>query len=207
MNTVKMTLFSTVLAAALALMPGPASADCPHKGNPDHKHCDTGGGGGGGDGGPTTDVLYQVDVADNTDFASFAPVYNPACDAFTREQKGPGVLYTAVFERHDLCATVTTSSGERLTDDIEIRVVTNAAGEIVSLQLTGQDIIGKQGIFHESEVIVLGTPVVPSPDGFTIVINLDMVPIYQCDRHTKCGNRLTIIGEVALDLMIYSPVP
>lgn len=43
MNTAKMTLISTLLAAALGLMAAPASADCPHKDNPNHKHCDSGG--------------------------------------------------------------------------------------------------------------------------------------------------------------------
>lgn len=173
-----------------------------HAGDPG---CDGGGGGGGGGGGSTSEVLYQVDVADDTGFASTAPVYNPSCDAFTQEQKGPGVSYWAIFDRHDLCATVTTSWGRELTDDIVIRVFTNAAGEITSLQLTGQDIIGKEGIFHESEVVELDLPILPSADGFTLVVDRDMVPIYKCDKHTSCPKRVEIIGEIALDLMIYSP--
>lgn len=173
-----------------------------HAGDPG---CD-GGGSGGGDGGSAGDVLYQVTVADDTGFDSLAPVYNPACDAFTVEQKGPGVLYSAIFDRHDLCASVTTSDDKMLTDDIVIRVTTNSAGEITTVQLTGQDTIGKEGIFHESDVIVLDTPVVPDATGFTIIVNEDLVPIYKCDRHTSCRNRLESIGEIALDLIIYSPV-
>jgi hypothetical protein len=160
---------------------------------------------GGGGGGSTSEVLYQVDVADDTGFASTAPVYNPSCDAFTQEQKGPGVSYWAIFDRHNLCATVTTSWGRELTDDIVIRVFTNAAGEITSLQLTGQDTIGKEGIFHESEVVELDLPILPSADGFTLVVDPDMVPIYKCDKHISCPKRVEIIGEIALDLMIYSP--
>lgn len=163
---------------------------------------------GGGGGGSTTEVLYQVDVADDSALDNDATLYNPSCDAFTREQKGPGVSYTAYFDRHDLCATVTTSpSGETLTDDIVIRVGTNEAGEIVSVQLTGQDVIGKEGVFHESEVVQIDPPVVPSADGFTIPVNADNLPIWKCDRHTSCHNRFEIIGEIAIDQMIYSPAP
>ena len=58
----KTALASIALAAALVLMAGPASADCPHKDNPDHKHCDTGGGGGGGgkDSGPANPVIAFI---------------------------------------------------------------------------------------------------------------------------------------------------
>lgn len=170
-----------------------------HAGDPE-----CGGGGGGGSGG---EVLYQVTVADDTGFDSTAPVYNPTCDAFTVEQKGPGVSYAAIFDRHDLCASVTTSDGKMLKDDIVIRVTTNSAGDITAVQLTGQDTIGKEGIFHESDVIELDLPVFPDEAGFTITVNRDNVRIHKCDRHTSCRNRLESIGEIALDLMIYSPVP
>ena len=50
-------------------------------------------------------------------------------------------------------------------------------------------------------------PVFPDEAGFTIIVNRDNVQIYKCDRHTSCRNRLESIGEIALDLMIYSPVP
>ena len=47
MNTAKMTLVSTVVAAAfglaLGLMSTPAQAHCPHKDSLDHRHCDGGG--------------------------------------------------------------------------------------------------------------------------------------------------------------------
>ncbi len=50
LNTARSTLTSTILATVLALAAAPASAHCPHNGNENHKHCDTGGGGGGGGG-------------------------------------------------------------------------------------------------------------------------------------------------------------
>ena len=77
MNAAKMTLTSTVLAAALGLalglMAAPAGADCPHNDNPNHKHC-----GGGGkppkDSGPASPVIafttghtfpiYEIKVMD-----------------------------------------------------------------------------------------------------------------------------------------------
>lgn len=194
--------FAFILAAGLALAGWPdAAAAAPCKG----KHQNDPGCGDGGGGGSTGDVLYQVDVADDTAVGSDAPLYNPACDAFTQEQKGPGVSYWAFFDRHDLCATVTTSTGATLTDDIVIRVFANGNGEITSLQLTGQDIVGKAGVFHETDVIELDTPVSPSASGFTLTIDRDAVPIYKCDKHTSCNNRVAVIGEIALDLMIYSP--
>lgn len=193
------------LAAFVALQSGqPAEAHHCKGGHASDPECGAGGGGGGGSGG---EVLYQVTVADDTSFDSEAPVYNPTCDAFTVEQKGPGVSYSAIFDRHDLCASVTTSDGKMLTDDIVVRVTTDSAGEITAVQLTGQDTIGKEGVFHESDVIELYLPVFPDEAGFTIIVNRDNVQIYKCDRHTSCRNRLESIGEIALDLMIYSPVP
>ena len=158
-------------------------------------------------GGSASEVLYQVAVVDDTGFISEAPVYNPTCDAFTVEQKGPGVSYSAFFDRHDLCATVTTSDGMTLTDDIVILASTDAAGDIVSVQLGGQDTIGKEGIYHESEIIVLDAPVTPLPTGFTIMVDRDLVPVYKCDKHLKCVSRVDLIGYIALDLLIYSPTP
>jgi hypothetical protein len=67
MNTAKMTLAATVLTTALSLMVGPASAHCPHNGNENHKHCDTGGGGGGGnDPGPANPVIAFVEASQLT---------------------------------------------------------------------------------------------------------------------------------------------
>ena len=82
MNAAKMTLASTMLAAALGLalglMAAPAGADCPHRDNPDHKHCDGGDGGDGGkppkDSGPANPAIafstghtwpiYEIKVMD-----------------------------------------------------------------------------------------------------------------------------------------------
>ena len=52
---------STLLAAALGLVAAPAGADCPHRGNPNHKHCDSGG---DPPAVPNPAIVYQIGESD-----------------------------------------------------------------------------------------------------------------------------------------------
>lgn len=155
--------------------------------------------------GQQSDPLYKVDVIAHNADLFFAPTYLPTCSAQTRDQKGPGINYSAWFPRHDLCATVTTSTGYRLTDDIVIRVVTDN-GVIVSVQLVGQDVIGKEGIMHETEAVPISPPVIPVASGFTLHVDVDNIPVWKLDRHLG-GKRVEIVGYIGLGDLVYSPNP
>ena len=134
-----------------------------------------------------------------------APTYLPSCSAETR-----GGIFSAWFERHDLCATVTTSTGNTLTDDISMHVGTNKAGKIISFQLIGQDIIGKEGIIHKSEVVTFAEPIGPPPPmtGFTLHVDVDNLEIWKYNKHlnVKGAKRVEMIGHISVCDLVYTPV-
>jgi len=146
-------------------------------------------------------LVYDVSVERGIDsFSPQEPVFTPTCLATT-----PTGGYTARFPRHDPCAVVTTSTGYQITDDISI-VVTTTKGLITSVKLRGQDIIGEDGIMHESEAIPILPPVTPSPSGFTLHVHADHVPIWKLHNHLG-GKRVEIVGYISLWEMIYRPRP
>ncbi len=164
----------------------------------DHKpgHKKPGGGGGGG-----SKLIFDV-VFENSEVTLYdAPTYLPLCLARTGGKNN----YSALFPRHDLCATVTTSTGRTLTDDIGVTVNTTK-GLITSVQLRGQDVIGEEGIAHESELVALTPPVAPSDAGFTLHVHVDNLPIWKLSRHLG-GKRVEIVGYISLADMVYTPQP
>ena len=132
-----------------------------------------------------------------------APPYLPDCSAETR-----GGIFSAWFERHDLCATVTTDTGKTLTDDISMHVETDEAGNIISFQLFGQDVIDRDGIMHQSEVVAISPPVVPSMDGFTLHVDVDNLEIWKTNRHLRSNKPklVEMIGYISICDLVYTPV-
>jgi hypothetical protein len=131
-----------------------------------------------GKGGGKDKVTFEVSVVNPEATLYDVPTYLPTCTATS----GGNNSYTALFDRHDLCATVTTSTGYQLTDDIVIQVNTTQ-GLITSVQLRGQDVIGEEGIMHESETVAITPPVTPSTSGFTLHVHVDNLPIWKLTRH------------------------
>ena len=132
-----------------------------------------------------------------------APPYLPSCSAETR-----GGTFSAWFERHDLCATVTTSTGYTLTDDISLHVNTNKAGNIISFQLIGQDVIGTEGLIHKSEIVTIDPAVVPSTEGFTLHVDTDNIEIWKYDKHLNTGGAkpVEMVGYISVGDLVYTPV-
>ena len=108
-----------------------------------------------------------------------------------------------MFPRHDPCAIVTTSTGYQLTDDIRFVVTKNRSGQITAVLLRGQDVIGKEGIMHESEAI---TSLIPTTSGFTLHLDVDNLPIWKLTNHLG-GKRTLIVGYINLGDLVYSPKP
>lgn len=146
-----------------------------------------GGGHNGGGGGGTGDPVYAISLDPHPGAAATqSPLYDPPADCLgsNPDLKGPGVEFSVFFPRHDLCATVTTSDGTTLTDDVHIRVDTDAAGDIVSVRLDGQDVIGSAGIVFISDDIPV-VPQTPNLSGdFTVHVDADDVQVWKCDTHT-----------------------
>ncbi len=179
------------LTAAMSAVAGkPAPGECRGK------KCDDPGG--------RTGIVFQVDVADDPAVVSLAPAYDPSCDGLTEADR----LHIR-FPRHDLCASFMTSTGVGITDDIYIEVQTNSMGDIDSVQVFGQDTIGEDALMHKSAIIPVFPPVTPSDEGFTLIINQDNIPVYNCNKHLSCGKRskrLEYAGDIAVDVITYTPV-
>lgn len=185
-----------------------ANADCPHHNNPDHRHC-TGGGGGGGNGGNnnSSEVIGVHDDVSEPDPA--APLWAPT-DALATcvLQKNSGKSLSGAFPRHDLCATLMTT-GDALTDDIIIVVDTDNRGEVLSVQVQGQDIIGANGIVYITDLM---TPVRVdnNSDGNMVIhVHADNVNIYRCDTHVLKKKSIcdTPSGIFAIGDLVYSSGP
>lgn len=191
MNRLSLLLAAAATAVVLVLCLSEPAQAC-HRGEPHGKHtsCDGGGDGGGGGGGGGDDdtsnatYLISVDPHDPPDTVN-SPLYDPPADCLgtNPDQKGSSVSIDVVMPRHHECATVVTSEGYLLTDDIRIWVTTDNNGDIVSVQLIGQDVIGSEGLQHRSDLIQV-TPQTPNLSGdFTLHVDADNVTIWKCDAH------------------------
>lgn len=171
-----------------------------HKNDPG---CDSGGGGGG------SGVIFSVAFVGDPGASQGSNLYLPSCTAQTNTSSGNSFATTAIFPRHDLCATLTTSDGATLTDDIIIQTITSKSGEITGVQVTGQDIIGDNGIAHESDVLDVTPAVQPDGAGFTLHVHAADVDLWKLDthRHMKRSKRVEFVGTFSLGDMIYTPDP
>ena len=206
MNIPRVATFSLAVAVAVFALgyAGPAFAlppVCPS----DHPSCKGDDGGKGGDKDTTVIGVH----ADNTVPNSDAPVWAPTDTLDTCVlQKGPSNSLSGAFPRHDPCATLITT-GDALTDDIIIIVNKDKRGNVLWVQVQGQDLIGGDGIVYISDEL---TPksVVNNPDG-TMVIHVDAptVSLYRCDTHLLRRKSVCNIpsGIFALHDLVYTSVP
>lgn len=158
---------------------------------------------GGKGGGKDAGVVFDVAVVNPENTLYDAPTWLPTCTATADASKPGKKNYTALFDRHDLCATITTSTGAQLTDDITIQVTTTK-NVITSIQVHGQDVIGEDGIAHESEAVAITPPVTPSASGFTVHVHVDNLPIWKLSGHLG-GPRVEIVGYISIGDLVYTP--
>jgi hypothetical protein len=92
-----------------------------------------------------------------------------------------------------------------LTDDV-VLTATMKGGRITGYQLRAQDVIGSEGVKHESDVIVLDSPVVPIAGGFTVHVHAERVPVWRLSGHIN-GRRVEVIGHISLADVVYRPAP
>ncbi len=208
MNTANITLTSTVLVASLGLALGLMSAPAAQADPADQDGCHTLKDCGGGDDCGTNHVTFSVWFDEDAAVAPGPFLYGPDCPAQTPASSGNKLYTTAIFPRHDLCATLTTSLGS-LTDDIIIQTVTNRSGDVIGVQVTGQDFIGEDGIAHESDVLLVTPIVMPDGLGFILHVHADDVLLWKLDTHRprKNSKRVESVGTFSLGDMIYSPDP
>ena len=203
----KVSTFASLILFTVTIMPTVVFGHCDedkHAGN--HPHCT---GSGGGDGGGDKDTTVIGVHADNTVSNSGAPVWAPTDTLNTCVlQKGPANGLSGAFPRHDLCATLITT-GDALTDDIIIIVNKDKRGNVLWVQVQGQDLIGDDGIVYISDELA-PISVVNNPDG-TMVIHVDAptVRLYKCDTHLLKKKSVCNIpsGIFALHDLLYTSVP
>ncbi len=164
----------------------------------------------GGDSGGNTPQVIGVSEHDGLELSAplWAPTYAPLFDCVM--QKNSGKSLSGAFPRHELCASLP-ENGENaiLRDDIIVIVQASNRGEVLSVQVQGQDLIGTVGIVHISDVM---TPysVVSFDDGSMVIhVHANNVGLYKCDTHIlkKKSNCLIWVGEFALHDLIYLPDP
>jgi hypothetical protein len=117
-----------------------------------------------------------------------------------------------VFPRHDLCATLTTTTSDTIADDIKIIVSRDKnSGEVVSARVQGQDTIGSEGLMHISdEMVPAPLKVTNHPDGsFMVHLHADEVRLWKCDTHLLKHQSVCTDpkGMFAIDDLYYFPDP
>jgi hypothetical protein len=91
-------------------------------------------------------------------------------------------------------------SGYSLTDDVSL-YVTVRKGQATRVQLFGQDVVGRDGIQHESDpFVIVSAPV--NPNGFVLHVHADKLPVWRLSGHTG-GRRVEMIGTIAIGDIVY----
>ena len=160
-----------------------------------------GGNGGGNGGGDDPTYLISVDPHDPP-LAVNSPLYDPPEGCLG---SNPTVTLWTHMPKHE-CATLTTSDGYQLTDDIHILAqVDENTGDIVSVRINGQDVIGKAGLHHKSDLIAV-IPQTPNLSGdFTLHVDADDIMIWKCNTHVPKPNTVcdVPVGTVSLGDLIF----
>jgi len=159
---------------------------------------------GGKDDGTSSDgpIQFRVEIQTTGGSNPWSP--NPVtCAAYTSPDSTGFRVY---FPRHMTCAPecgVALDKNNSLTDDIQLNLRTRK-GKFIGFTLTGQDIIGEDGIMHKSDEIALNIPI---PDdlgaGFTVSIEKD-VYIDRLKGHLG-GPSVGLAGVIQVGKLIYTP--
>ena len=202
---------SALVLITVMMIPSGAHAHCDgvkHAGS--HPHCSGGGDGGGSD----TNVPFAIAVVSHSIATMNSTLYAPASVDPNCLAQSPSIRSLwAGFPRHDLCATLSTNAAS-IADDVVIKVeVDKKSGgllNVTSVQVTGQDTIGLEGLFHQSDEITDIYDVISNVDGsFVIHVHADDVTLWKCDTHllrkkTTCTQN---VGTFAIHDMVYTPDP
>ncbi|HUF49391.1 MAG TPA: hypothetical protein VMN60_01070 [Longimicrobiales bacterium] len=91
-----------------------------------------------------------------------------------------------------------------LTDDVKLIVTREKGknGRITHVKLLAQDVIGEEGIAHETDDVPVAIPVAPSNKGFTLHVHAAAIPVWRLSGHTG-GDRVAVIGTITIGDIIY----
>jgi len=208
-----MLILTLGLSTEMASAHGNHNEPCtgPHKNDPD---CDDGGGDDGG-GGSNTNVPFAVGVIEHLGTSKASTLYAPTTVLSTCLAQASSIRHLwAGFPRHDVCSRLTTTTAAVIEDDVVVKVESDQNSgvllEVISIQVTGQDTIGAEGLFHQSDVITNIDSFDINGDGsFLIHVHADAVTLWKCDSHLlrKKTNCVENVGMFAIHDMIYTPDP
>ncbi len=210
MNTRYLAILVTLAFLGFSV---PAAADpCPTPSD-DHKHCKDRGDGGGGGGGSATNVPFAVAVIEHPGENKSSTLYAPTTALSTCLAQAASIRSLwAGFPRHDIWSRLTTTAAAVIEDDVVVKVEADQKSgvllKVTSIQVTGQDTIGAEGLFHQSGVITNVDSFVINEDGsFVIHVHADAVTLWKCDTHLlkKKSNCADAVGTFAIHDMIYTP--
>lgn len=194
-TTATMTLFAAFTVACSEVV-GPNTI------MPDESALAKGGNSGGGQR-PGPDVLQGDFVLTDSDAAALANTCPSAPLAGSR-------AWAVVFG-HTECLIVqplwasTAYEPYPLRDDVTLNVRQESGknGRLTHVRLYAQDVIGEEGIAHETDWVDVAVPVVPSKAGFTLHVHAKNVAVWRLDSHLSGGNRVEMIGTISIGDIVY----
>ena len=91
-----------------------------------------------------------------------------------------------------------------LTDDVKLIMLKEKGnnGRITHVRLLAQDVIGEEGIQHNTDWIPVAHPVVPLKNGGTLHVHAANVEVWRTDSHTG-GTRVEMIGLISIGDIVY----
>ena len=160
----------------------------------------------GDSGGNTPQIIGVHEDLTPPDEPTTAPLWAPTDadpDCVLTKNSGNGL--SGAFPRHDPCAILITT-GDALGDDIIIVVDANNRGEVVNVQVQGQDKIGLDGTVYITDLMTPIRTDTNSDGNMVMHVHADNVNIYKCDTHVLKKKSIcdTPSGIFALDDQVYS---
>jgi hypothetical protein len=141
-------------------------------------------------------VAAGANLAGDAAFAPVDPTLISTC-AGTLSKNGTSVTWARFTE----CVVITPNgSSYALTNDPSLQVTTKR-GVITHVTLYIDDVVGEEGIQHETDPIPV-TPVAFGEAGFVLHVHADRVPVYRLSGHLG-GKRVATIGTISIADVVY----
>ena len=116
----------------------------------------------------------------------------------------PGTVasnYSVQFKHSQCLVFRPTGASYDLTDDVAVNV-TLKRGAVTQIQIRAQDVIGPDGVQHETDQIPISPPTLANAAGFILHVHADQVPVYRLSGHIG-GAREGVIGTMSIWDVVY----
>ncbi len=152
--------------------------------------------GGNGDGGKT---FFSVDLVPHTaSFNPSDPTLVSTCSGTAEDSN-----YSVSWPRFSECVTITPTGGYQLNND-PVLTFAKKRGSITGITFFIDDVVGGDGIQHETDQIPVDPAAEPSPSGFTVHVHADGVEVWRLKGHLG-GPRVQMIGTISIADVVFVP--